>query len=78
MINFLAKKIWKNKWLMLCLLFGNIMLVGVTASVPLFTQATMQRVFQEDFRNVLETRNTFPAIMQLRYNFNMVEEGYRA
>jgi putative ABC transport system permease protein len=61
---------WKNKWLMACLVLGNVILIGVVTAVPLFTAATMQRVLQEDLRSVQETQNTFPATMQLRYSFN--------
>ena len=74
MTGFLWRKIWKNKWLMLCLILGNIILIGVVTAVPLFTAATMQRLLQEDLRNVQETQNTFPAIMQLRYSFNAAPE----
>ncbi|MCL2408910.1 MAG: FtsX-like permease family protein [Oscillospiraceae bacterium] len=77
MIGFLWRKIWKNKWLMLCLIFGNIILIGMVAVVPLFTTATTQRLFQGEFRHVQETRNIFPAIMQLRYNFTAVGEDQR-
>ena len=77
MIEFLWRKIWKNKWLMLCLIFGNIILVGMASVVPLFTSATTQRLLQEELRNVQETQNTFPAILELRYNFHAVQETRR-
>jgi len=77
MTGFLWRKMWKNKWLMLCLILGNIILIGVVTAVPLFTAATMQRVLQEDLRTVQETQNTFPAIIQLRYNFNAAPEGHQ-
>ncbi|MCL2377281.1 MAG: ABC transporter permease [Defluviitaleaceae bacterium] len=77
MIGFLLRKIWKTKWLMLCLVLGNVILVGVVTAAPLFTAATMQRILQEDLRNVQETQNTFPAMMQLRYNFNAAQQQDR-
>ena len=70
MINFLAGKIWRNKWLMLCLLVGNILLIGTAIGIPLYISATMQRVFQQDMRAIQNTQNTFPAVMTLRYSFN--------
>ncbi|MCL2226360.1 MAG: ABC transporter permease [Oscillospiraceae bacterium] len=77
MIGFLWRKIWKTKWLVLCLIFGNIILIGMVTVVPIFTAATMQRVFQEDLRNVQEFQNRFPAIMQLNFSFNVAEEAER-
>lgn len=77
MISFLWRKLWKNKWLTLCLLLGNILLVGIVTATPLFTTATMQRIFQEDMRYVQHSRNTFPAIMQLEYTLNHQNEGTR-
>ena len=79
MTGFLWRKLWKNKWLMLCLILGNIILIGVVTAVPLFTTATIQRLLQEDLRYVQETQNVFPAIMRLRYNFAAApEEGLTA
>jgi len=77
LIGFLMHKIWKNKWLMLCLILGNIILIGVVTVVPLFTTATMQRVFQEDLRYVQETQNTFPAMISIRFNANAAPLGER-
>ena len=77
MISFLRNKLWKNKWLTLCLLFGNILLVGIVTATPLFTTATMQRIFQEDMRNVQYSRNTFPAVMRLEYILNYQNEETR-
>ena len=77
MISFLWRKLWKNKWLTLCLLFGNILLIGIVTATPLFTTATMQRIFQEDMRAVQHNRNTFPAIMMLEYTLNHQDEATR-
>ena len=70
MISFLWRKILKNKWLTLSLLFGNILLIGIVTATPLFTTATMQRIFQEDMRTMQHEENTFPAIIQMGYTFN--------
>lgn len=62
---------------MLCLLLGNIILIGIITAVPLFVGATMQRILQEDLRAVHETENRFPAVVQMRYTFNSVPEANR-
>ena len=77
MIGFLRRKLWKNKWLTLCLLIGNVLLIGIVMASPLFTTATRQRILQEDMRRVQQTQNTFPAIMQLRYSLNSKDGAYQ-
>jgi len=77
MIMFLARKMWRNKWLMICLLIGNILLVGVVSATPLYTQATMQRIFQQDLRQLQQDRNQHPTIINLTYSFNRLIEPQR-
>ena len=77
MINFLTRKIWRNRWLMLCLLLGNILLIGITAGTPLYITATMQRIFQQDLRAIGHNHNTFPAVANLRFTMNSVSQDNR-
>jgi len=77
MISFLWRKLWNNKWLIMCLLVGNIFLLGIVMGTPLFTTATMQRVFQENLRQEQYIRSSFPAFIQMRNLFNAVEEPFR-
>ena len=77
MINFLFRKIWRNRWLMLCLIMGNVLLIGIVAGIPMYMTATTQRIFQQDLRAVRYTQNTFPAFIQMRYTFNVVSADYR-
>ena len=74
MIAFLLRKMWKNKWMMLSLFVGNILLVGIVSSTPLYRQATMQRILQKDMQNVRIEKNTHPTIAELSYTFNYVKE----
>lgn len=70
MTSFLLKKMWKNKWMVLCLLLGNILLVGIVSATPLYTQATMQRILLQDMRIFGQEENQHPAILTLRYDFS--------
>ena len=71
MTTYLLRKMLKNKWLMLCLILGNVILVGVVSAVPMFTDATMQRMMQEDLRAAQERTENFPATMILQYHFHL-------
>jgi putative ABC transport system permease protein len=72
MVAFLLRKIGKNKWMILALLVGNILLVGIVSATPLYTAATMQRILQQDFRQFQRENDAFPAVLSFRYLFNAV------
>ena len=74
MITFLRNKLWGSKWLVLCLIIGNVLLVGIVSGTPIYITATMQRVFLQELRTEAYERNTFPASMQLRFWFNSVAQ----
>jgi len=69
MIDFLLRKMWKNKWMMVCLLVGNILLIGIVAATPLYTQATMERILQQQFRRLGQDTGRHPAIIEFELNF---------
>ncbi|MCL2405024.1 MAG: ABC transporter permease [Defluviitaleaceae bacterium] len=70
MISFLWRKMWKNKWIMACLLIGNLLLVGIVAATPLYINATMRRVLHQDMRAFQVENGTHPALMSLQFMFN--------
>jgi len=72
MIRFLLHKIWQNKWLMFSLLIGNILLIGVVAATPMYNQATMNRILQQNLRAVQWHENQHPIIVELHYTFNVL------
>jgi len=70
MISFLWRKMWKNKWMMICLLIGNLLLVGIVSATPLYINATMRRILHQDMRNFQIEYETYPALMSLQFMFN--------
>lgn len=75
MIPFLRNKLWGSKWLTLCLIIGNILLVGIAAGTPIYITATMQRIMMQDYLASVNERNTFPAASQLMFAFNAAGDG---
>jgi len=63
MIAFLWKKIWKNKWIFLCLLMGNILLAGVAAGVPMYARASMQRMLARQAREAMQQLEAYPGLL---------------
>jgi len=72
MISFLWRKMWKNKWMMLSLLIGNILLVGIVAGTPMYVNATLRRVLHQELRQHQMENNVHPTILELRYTFNNI------
>ena len=70
MISFLLRKMWKNKWLMFCLITGNILLVGIVSATPMYSQATLQRILLQNLRQFQREANVHPAMVELSYTFN--------
>ena len=77
MTGFLFRKMWKRRWLILCLLMGNILLVGTISATPMYNNATMTRILRENMRNKQIAQNTFPATVEFNYAFNQVNEAVR-
>ena len=77
MISFLLRKIWKNKWMMICLLIGNILLIGIVSATPLYINATMRRILYQGLRQHQIEYEIHPATMALRYNFNNIAAEFR-
>ena len=70
MINYLLRRMWKNKWLMLSLFVGNVLLIGIVAATPLYTQATVQRILIQELRRTQFEEKHHPAIVDLRFALN--------
>ena len=77
MIGFLRRRLWNNRWLIICLLVGNVFLLGIVMGTPLFNAATMERIMQEDFRYLHHTRGFYPVSMQIHNDFNATQERFR-
>ena len=77
MILFLKNKIWNNKWLMFCLLIGNILLIGIVSATPMYINATMRRILYQGLRNYQITNQVHPATMELHYHWNNIAAAER-
>ena len=73
MISFLGRKMWKNKWMVVCLFIGNLLFVGIVAATPLYSNATMRRVLHQDLRTAQLENNQLPAVVTLEFSFNNLD-----
>ncbi|MBR3928932.1 MAG: ABC transporter permease [Clostridia bacterium] len=60
MLRFIFRKIASKKWMFLALLIGNILLVSIACSNPLYSNAVMQRMLNDDMDAYLLSRNSYP------------------
>lgn len=68
MLRFVLHKMISKKWLALCLLIGNILMVAVASSNPLYTDAILQRALTKHLSNTLIEENLHPAEVRLSRN----------
>ena len=66
MLAFLWKKVWKNKWMMVSLLLGNILLMGIASGIPMYAQATLQRMLNLQFRQYQDDNGVYPGRINIQ------------
>ncbi len=66
MFRFVIRKMVSKKWMVLALIIGNILLIGITASNPMYTQAVLQRTLNNSLNAYLEANNSYPATITVR------------
>ena len=58
-----------NGWMVLCLAAGSFLAVALISSIPMYTDAIMQRMLVRDLESFQRERNTYPGTLRARYNF---------
>lgn len=66
MLRFVIRKMLNKKWMVLSLLIGNILLIGIAAGNPIYTQAVLQRTLTKNLEAYLTQNNTYPALITVR------------
>lgn len=65
----ILRKMINNKWLELSLLFGLILSVALVGSMPIYTNAILQRMLVKDLERVQEKTNDYPGSIVVEYRF---------
>ena len=66
MLKFVLRKMINKKWMVLALLIGNILLIGITCSNPMYTHAILQRTLTRSLAQLLTDSNTYPGVITVR------------
>lgn len=60
MLRFVLRKMRAKKWMMFCLLIGNILLVSIACVNPMYTHAMLQKTLLGDMKTILTEKNVYP------------------
>ncbi|MBQ9120451.1 MAG: ABC transporter permease [Lachnospiraceae bacterium] len=65
MIRIMLQKLLHKKWMVISLLIGNILLIAVAVSHPMYKEASLQRMLTDEFTTYLEDTNESPAMFAI-------------
>ena len=65
MLRFILRKTLNKRWLALALLIGNLLLIAIAASSPMYTQAALQRMLTNDLGDYVAQNEKYPTVIQV-------------
>ena len=65
MFRFMMQKLRHKKWLAVCLLIGNVLLVAVSAGYPMYKDASLQRMLADEFDVYAEKNGVHPGLITM-------------
>ena len=75
MFRFMLEKLKHKKWMVMCLLIGNILLIAVTASQSIYKTASFKRMFVEEFDKQWEETGKWPCLLRTSTMVKTYEEA---
>jgi len=72
MLRFVLNKLLNKKWMAVCLLIGNLLLIAVAASNPTYSSAILQRTLTKMLSQTLTEDNVYPAKINVRGSVNVI------
>lgn len=60
MLRIMLQKVLHKKWMIGSLLIGNLLLIAIAVSHPLYQEATQKRMLQDEFTTYMEVNNKYP------------------
>jgi len=69
MLRLIFRKIWNNKWLVICLIIGCAFAIAVVAAIPMYTTGLYNLQLSEEFKKEQERFDSFPFKAYLNASF---------
>ncbi len=66
MFGVMLQKLKHKKWMVGCLLIGNVLLLSVAICYPMYRVASFQTMLTKEFQNYEEKQQAWPAIIQIK------------
>lgn len=63
MLRFVLRKLLHKKWMVASLIIGNVLLIAVACSNPMYGEASLQRMLTDDLGKYLNEKNIYPGRM---------------
>lgn len=60
MWRFVLQKLIHKKWMVISLIIGNVLLIAIACSNPMYSEASLQRMLTDDLSTYLEEKNVYP------------------
>ena len=76
MFMFVLRKMLSNKWMILSLLIGNLLLCAMVASIPMYSDAILQRMLMKQLEQQQADTNRFPFTAEIKFSSSSVRRGY--
>ena len=71
MIRFIKQKLAHKKWMVVCLLIGNILLSAIASSNPMYQDAALEKTLKSMFSKYIETTNAYPGVVSFHASMNV-------
>lgn len=63
MLRFIKQKLLHKKWMVISLLIGNILLIAIACSNPMYQGAALQKTLSSKLSNYIQSENTNPGVL---------------
>lgn len=70
MIRFIKQKLLHKKWMVISLLIGNVLLVAIACSNPMYQNAALQKTLQSKLNKFIQEENVNPGILSFESNID--------
>lgn len=70
MLKFILQKIRNKKWMVISLLLGNILMIAVAATNPMYSRAMLQRTMTQDLNDYQAERNRYPGAIMIQGTYS--------
>ena len=68
MLRFVWRKLLNKKWMALSLLIGDMLLIAIACSNPLYSEGMLQKVLTRQLSSYMEENNAYPGLVHAKVN----------